>query len=137
MEAKELRIGNYIRVKGETNNALLVRCLDGKLIRTNYLSLQSCEFEPIPLTEEWLVRFGFIKKCDYEQQDWEWGKLSILNSRRGVGLYNYTGDRYLDYWCITFREDVGCGWCDLNEIEYVHQLQNLYFALTGEELELK
>lgn len=69
--------------------------------------------EPIPLTEEWLIKFGFENSnmgfsADYSKDNIE---LNFVN-----GLYEY-GD-----YC---------------KIEYVHKLQNLYFALTGEELTLK
>lgn len=129
----ELRIGNYIEYFYPHEQEWGIH----NVLIEDFEDVEKEYFRPIPLTEEWLLRFGFDRKCDYEQQDWQWGKLCSLNTRRGVGLYNYTGDKYIDYWCVTFREDVGCGWSDLNEIEYVHQLQNLYFALTGEELEIK
>ena len=65
---------------------------------------------PIKLTEEWLVNFGFKKdKIDstYYKGDFE------------VFLTEYF--KYKD--------------SHLRKINYVHQLQNLYFALTGNELQ--
>jgi len=67
--------------------------------------------EPIPLTEEWLVKFGFVWTNGY-------------------------GYRFINGW-IKLKE---CVWksYDLEvEIKHVHQLQNLYYALCQEELTIK
>ena len=152
MRVEELRIGNLIECEQgdvgtvdeirrhpscerDYEHIVKVRLKNSYFTPTEYID----RFKPIPLTEEWLMKFGFEKKVDYEQSEDEWGIISSINSRRGVGLYQ--PDEYKDkcpnYFFVTFREDVGCGWNDLNEVEYVHQLQNLYFALTGEELTIK
>jgi hypothetical protein len=125
MKANELRIGNYVFDRYKITQVDKYFYQSAECFWTN-------EFKPIPLTEHWLFRFGFEKNIDYEQEINEYGKLSESNGRRGVGLYLHEGE-----WFVTFREDVGCGWCELNEIEYVHQLQNLYFALTNDELTIK
>ena len=143
MKASELRIGNWATIKNYVHFDWERRpkeCQVNMFDLNNYIAyhwngtgeeyyykLQDCE--PIPLTEEWLLKLGFEKNIDWEQQINEYGRFSELNSRRGVGLYLHERE-----WRVTFREDVGCGWNELNEIEFVHQLQNLYHALTGEEL---
>lgn len=66
--------------------------------------------EPIPIAEEWFLRFGF------ELFPWGWVKGKFLIT-------------------MGFVLQVGNGLSI--KIENVHQLQNLYFALTGEELTLK
>ena len=114
----ELRIGNWVTI-----HRTELEMLEGDFAYSNDF------YSPIPLTEHWLFRFGFEKQIDYEQSINEYGKFSESNGRRGVGLYLHDGE-----WFVTFREDVGCGWCELNEIQYVHQLQNIYFALTNDEL---
>lgn len=68
------------------------------------------KIQPIPLTEEIILKFGFEKKGDF------WfvkSGIKIENRNNGFSYFRY-----------------------LNEIKIlsVHQLQNLYFALTGEEL---
>ena len=66
-------------------------------------------FEPIPLTEEWLLGFGF-KRTD---------TVGFLSNRK-MGLFKGRGR-----WRVLHHNTA---------VRYVHQLQNLYFALTGEEL---
>ena len=68
--------------------------------------------KPIPLTEEWLLKFGFKKDNNFT-----WVNLEMELMQREDGFWIWLGaDLYL---------------------EHVHQLQNLYFALTGEELIIK
>lgn len=73
--------------------------------------------KPIPLTEEWLFKFGYKK----------------VNT-----LYDTTEvfEKKLSY-TIYFRSGVLSFSFSTQEIKYVHQLQNLYFALTNEELKFK
>jgi len=67
--------------------------------------------EPIPLTEEWLLNFGYTKE---DSNFWNLGHI----------VWEYDGGVFI---------------CNKNGItlKYVHQLQNLYFALTGRELTIK
>jgi hypothetical protein len=76
----------------------------------------------IPLTEEWLVKFGFEKRkahngCYFIN---EWFELT----KNIHGGFSFEFENY-----EVEIPDV--------HLKYIHQLQNLYFALTGEELELK
>lgn len=73
------------------------------------------DMKPIPLTEEWLVKFGF-----------ENGELLVFE---GYVLFKKFPD------IITLEIDGNR--MPLHGFKYVHQLQNLYFALTGEELTIK
>ena len=130
MKASELRIGNYTRlgdrigkVKSIFNTHFQVddeRCISlGNSIQRN--------FEPIPLTEEWLIKLGFVfdgitnEYYDNVHNDVFSGSICI-KKRHGNNKYKWE-----------FR--IGC--IDIRDFNYVHQLQNLYFALTGKELETK
>ena len=72
------------------------------------------EVKPIPLTEEWLERFGF----EYSDLNGDSGLWKIppfqIYGKYNQFIYEYALD-----------------------VNYVHQLQNLYFSLTGEELTIK
>jgi hypothetical protein len=78
-------------------------------------------FKPIPLTEEWLARFGFVSDDYFGRVLYCNGYLSNIRFYNGECVMRVRGSN-----------DVR-----LPKIEYVHQLQNLYFALTGEELTIK
>lgn len=67
--------------------------------------------EPIPLTEDWLIKFGFKDSQKTE----------------GHLLFNWYSDHIGIKGMLGMVKPYKC--------RYVHQLQNLYFALTGEELQ--
>lgn len=122
MKASELRIGNWYKWNAEGKDYYYQA--DAK----DFTSVNIPNFEPIPLTEEWLVSFGFEK------------------NKHGVYLSPYENsinDECFTRMCFDFLEDkmfvVNSNAYDgfYVECNHVHQLQNLYFALTGEELELK
>lgn len=81
--------------------------------------------KPIPLTPEWLERAGFEKKVD-----------GFISTKWHIGINPVTQDYLFDVtWLSNFdRPFYRNGHF---KIDYVHQLQNLYFALTGTELEFK
>ena len=126
MKAKELMIGNYVkdhlgRVQkvSETRSKAYICYLSND----HKLKYKLNTTKPIPLTEEWLVEFGFEKNCNNNYQ---------INYNQVCGL-SITILNYKSWLCnltsTTFYE--------LSNCKYVHQLQNLYFALTNEELTIK
>ena len=120
MKASELRIGNIIQYSEDSVIFKVIGVHEYGLdvendIETTYIELD--QFEPIPLTEEWLFKFGFKKDGKYNSSD-RW--MGIFNQPLIMGNGYLTIPNY-----------------PLTEIKYVHQLQNLYFALTGQELEIK
>jgi len=78
-------------------------------------------FEPISLTEEWLIKFDFGYKSKSSCTEWSIGLFSLTTDHEDE--YGDPTDGY-DKFYYSFEK----------EVKYVHQLQNLYFALTGEEL---
>jgi hypothetical protein len=141
MKANELRIGNLVNHK--TGQCKVVGFY-GEIFRAeniNKIELKSNVFnlQPIPLTEEWLLKLGLFKITKKEDL---WGNDEI-------GVYDFKGKiRWSDFfitsnglkdftlYVATIDDGMESAEC-LNNIIYVHQLQNLYFALTGEELTIK
>ena len=114
MKANELRIGSIVYIGKEINIIELVDFAD--IYENDTLK----QFEPIPLTEEWLINFGF-ELCDNTKYNiWS-------NEHFVITDILMQGDSFL--WFIQEAESL--------DLDYVHQLQNLYFALTGEELTIK
>lgn len=119
MKASELRIGNWVYsdrystdIKVEEISTFGIK-IDGDFFWES-MSL----IKPIKITEEWLSKFGF--------EEYTKGLLShkhkYFNLSKTEGGYYYSPDGYHTTECL---------------IKYVHQLQNLYFALTSEELVIK
>jgi hypothetical protein len=110
MKANELRIGNWFIEYDEPQQ-----------FNGDFYHL--IDIKPIPLTREWVIKLGF--KC-------VWGGSGEDLVFR-YGEYCKTMDliqRSVFKYCLPV------GSCEL-KIEYVHQLQNLYFALTGDELTIQ
>jgi len=123
MKNTELRIGNLISRKdlgnGEDRIESVIE-LGQKLICSGPIKVicQYDEIQPIPLTEEWLLKFGF-EKLNRDVPAYESNNLIMewLFER-------WTGRLYYDAYTSI----------QIIQVNHVHQLQNLYFALTGEEL---
>lgn len=112
-----MRIGNYVSFQNWSP------------YRIEAVDLHHCHYhpeayEPIELSEDILLSLGFV--CDRFQ-------------------YNYETDNFIfsmmfhDAWNIHYKEKVKHIGDEINLSGFwkVHQLQNLYFALTGEELDFK
>lgn len=112
MKVQELRVGNYVYYVDEDANEIPL-CVDLNDICNIECDL-SDSYKPIPLTEEWLVNLGFNKFPNQKIYDRD------------------------DFWYCRLRNGNEWHFEDLECIvKYVNQLQNLYFALTGKELEIK
>jgi len=118
MKASELRLGNLIFSKETQENETMTTISD------EYITFNSITFDypvieeikPVPLTEEWLLKFGFKQKGSfYRIKDSRF--VEVIIHDKGIDVCNHS--------------------ICLPHINHVHQLQNLYFALTNEELTIK
>jgi hypothetical protein len=115
MRATELRIGNLIYLKSKDK---IYEISSGHDIEEIDDAPENFDAKPIQLTEEWLLKFGFVSN-PYKDRYELIAKINIIiECDKTKGL--------VDLYCEQFPH-----------IKYVHSLQNLYFALTGEELTLK
>ena len=112
MKASELRIGNWVNWYNEWHQDLY---FDAQITIDSFNNTDFSRARPIPLTEEWLQKFGFDANQD-------------LYVRGLIMRYNFS---YQIIELVRFETIIDF------KVEYVHTLQNLYFALTGEELILK
>lgn len=135
MENREFRLGNFVFDRR------------GRIIKIDFFehleNELSCKFgqkkendiplveftdkaNPICVNDEWLIKLGFIK---YDQM----GENSFWNyslpNQRCWNIAIFGNDIYVSFGSLN--------WDNCPIIKHVHQLQNLYFALTGQELELK
>ena len=131
MNANELRIGNFLKIGQEHES---YNCL-GKVIKwelSNFYSLEKGYnniewFEPIPLTEEWLLKFGFEKVYDGNYKRYQ---INLLDTN----IYLRPS---LDKWYFGFvNNGQDCEINDCYELEFLHEIQNLIFSLTRKELVL-
>lgn len=141
MKTTELRIGNYVDVINRSHKVHLpfntikkVGSIDFFKVRLYQYDkpfalqpenweVDTSDLSPIPLTVHWLEKFGFKV-----QQNGLWYLLEFSNEKTkgsfGVSYINGT---------IQIGDDVHTQ--AMKSCKYVHQLQNLYFSLSGKELE--
>lgn len=119
MKAHSLRFGNLVMLCFEHKPGWFISSVtdiykDGTIDTdtTQLTGKQKYYWEPIPLTEEWLLKFGLDKDFVPPLDD-EWF-FNIQDNSRDTYVLKKSGTKIL----------------------YVHQLQNLWHALTGEELKL-
>lgn len=143
MKANELRIGNLLSVgnydvKVVEIHHLGVHVFDLEETQDTW-ELFSDRIKPIPLTEEWLLKFGFKKypnlRDTFRQEYYDAFQLdidehTIISFSIPIG-YNHNIRCNYDK---SYRSEEKK---QSYRVKHVHQLQNLYFALTGEELTFK
>jgi hypothetical protein len=110
MTANELRIGNLVDTAVGIIRVEEIPLKSNPLYNTNAL-------HAIPITEEWLLKFGF------ERHPW------------GLVINGLLFRDNIKTPCKELTLEVGNGF--KTKVGYVHQLQNLYFVLTGEELNIE
>lgn len=119
MKINELRIGNYTFHGKSICKVTSIfishfRCTDENGIDHGNSIQES--YHPIPLTEEWLLKFGFENIGGYLWNCRELGENRFINNPYGITHFEIKGHY------------------EKKHIQYVHQLQNLYLDLTGNEL---
>jgi len=134
VNVNELRVNNWVGVGSGPNPWLMEIGEDEMEVLMGARDYHN--YHPIPLTPEILEKCGFENKHkgnpDYFQRyahktsglSW-WIPNQTIKGRKfpNSGLYIDCHDDYYDI--------------PLPHIEYLHQLQNLYFSLTGNELDVK
>lgn len=121
MDTHELRLGNHIMFS-EDGTVFEVTSIDinGMGVRNEdeEIWIEHDVFEPIPLTEQWLLELGFRRHhADYSNDvlyiknvpnnnEFEWG---VYPNELGSGIQ------------IQYRR----------KLKYIHELENIYFSITN------
>lgn len=122
MNASELRIGNIVfEPLNENKRAFEVYELYHEKGYDKINHFNAINFEPVALTEEWLLKFDVRKRFDTAY----------------IPCYSEDCSCAYDLVFDLIKEEPNVLVYNFKKIKYVHQLQNLYFALTGEELQIK
>lgn len=113
MKANDLRVTNFVTSDRITMPIAMIGIDSVQLFtpQGNVIQARLELIKPIPLTGEWVLK--------YKPQLDKWYLYLSGSAAGGFLVYMKKDDFYLLH------------------LKYVHQLQNLYFALTGEELKLQ
>lgn len=116
IQPNELRIGNWVKIVYD-DFYHKIKSIDDFCVKvecdTFYSIIRPTEVQPIPLTDELLKKCGFREIVEKVFVHGE-----MVNLVKGDNGY-----------CLYDRLSI--------DISSLHQLQNIFFALTGKELEVK
>jgi hypothetical protein len=127
MDAKELRIGNWV----ETYTGLLIgNAFSTPRIGYRQVNLQDLEiisklghtYRGISLTSELLDKTSHFKRTKTQNQDFFFNGDNILVRVSDMGLYLHSEVDGSTFW--------------VRHLHHVHELQNAYFMIEGIELEI-
>lgn len=112
LQAKDLRLGNRVNIHIESHDFTggIVTEIKKGSVYVNEIKFDYDALEPIPLTKDWMVKFGYESIQEF---------LCDISEKAS----NY----------LWFEDDIG-----LKRIEsmQIHQIQNLFREFTGTELEI-
>lgn len=118
MKSTEFRIGNIVFDTVHREPITLTSKLIDWAFNNEKTELSPFGFEPIPLTEEWLLKLGF-------EITWSAQGDGTTYELDGFPIHSHDFGKH-------FKE------CQYDvKLKYVHKIQNLYFELTGKELTIK
>jgi hypothetical protein len=138
MKANELRIGNLVFVDNtqywsELKGIYLeVTSISSESVSLSHVNMHPNKYymrysqlleyiQPIPITEELLLKCSLERKAQdtiFDYPTWYLNDSEYMFEADGRFYHNLVN-------------------CDYKEVKYLHQFQNIVFALTGEELEVK
>lgn len=125
----ELRIGNLVfdhlgrvqKVAETREDAYICYLSNGTKLKYKLNTTN-----PIPLSEEWLL------KLDFEKCEGRHGIYFKSPHDKQVRIYFYD-----EKWCIGYVSDNAQGFSTIGSFIHVHKLQNFHFEFVGQELQIK
>jgi len=120
MKAKNLRIGNFITVHN---------CLQEVVELPLPENCTSENTKGIELDINWLNKFGF------SEEEYKKGYTGVDFRTNMIMDFVLTKPKFMGKWQETYCYDLGQH--RFVTVKYVHELQNLFFAITTTELEIK
>lgn len=135
IKPEELRLGNWVHHKDQWSYRQSdqdFKEFDFQWDDRDWYAIGECtmnfeDVSPILLTEEWLLKVGF------ETSGWL-GRWQLQIENNGLIVCS---DDFNEWWVYSGLGDSDSYGFQGAHLKYVHQLQNLYFALTNKELTIK
>lgn len=133
MKANELRIGNYVNIEGDVVKVKEIYEKSIHYANGAYESYATEDFiQPIELTGDILIDIGFKK-----------GYNEIYSKTIKVDFYEYNisyqnvKDNKYSFVAYGYKNGELKRQIRLDNIQYLHELQNVFFSFTNQELEIK
>jgi len=132
MKSNELRIGNFVDLGSRIAKVIEVNhqaCVVVDLEETQDTMEDYERTKGIILTDEWFIKFGFYKDGEYWSRD-------IFDYKYCFRYRDWANNWafYQEYTDSPDPKDDGKKYPISFDIEYVHQLQNIWYSLLHEEI---
>ena len=122
MIKNEIRVGNVVKYYAKEEPIIILDISTGKKKKIDCL-------EGVPLSKDWFKKLGFIEHENEYDTTYE------IEIKDGYKLESVKSLTYTSFLLREVNNVTGDQLFFLpHNIEYVHQLQNLYFSLSGKEL---
>lgn len=119
MNAQELRIGNFVEKSLKSGNGRsVINAIGCQDIVKIYEGTGSFNYAPIKMTEDIIVKCGFVE---------------IFKSEMHATFY--ITDLSFYFWYNDGKQYVNFKGAHI-DCTYIHELQNIYYCLTGKELSI-
>ena len=124
MKGNELRLGNYLQT--DKGDIVVVKLIEYNGVIVAPINEEDYDYYtlPIPLNEEWILKLGF-NECDYKPYD-----NFIIKCNNGY----YNSIKYYEGEWVYNNDKSDASCYTVTCIKYVHELQNLFYALNKTEL---
>jgi hypothetical protein len=138
MKVEELRVGNliYDLTDSVARVDTVSNLFDGPMIEAHSSQMLASKepdcYKPIPLTEEWLLKFGFVKERNLSVPDTS-NEYFYVKDNLMLTCFVFDNRLTIEFHYRSF--DIACYLS--KKLEFVHQLQNLYFELKDKELTIQ
>lgn len=126
IKASELRVGNW--VLDEYTQVMITEILSKHVNHSQAFNCPFDDLEPIPLTPQLLSKCGFAINGDYWYLNFKRecdDQLSYLFVSKAI-------DDPKEMWYYGFQSPLGS--VNINNVYYLHQIQNIIFSLSYNEL---
>jgi hypothetical protein len=128
MQSKDVRIGNWVAhnpSKCKKTNAYFIVSEINTFDKITINGLESEDCEPIPIAEEFFIRFKEVIKVSEEMY---FIPMSCVKAKIHLVWF-------MESWVVELCHEYS-NLPIVLDTEFIHELQNIYFALTGEELRI-
>lgn len=126
LKVKDLRVGNYI-YSSLTESVVEVSTKVLRLMESEIRVKGETTYKGVPITEDILLKCGFSRGLYIDNLFFT--KLDIVNGDYSEIIIDMSD-------CLEVHLDIN-NFSIKVECKYLHQLQNLYYSVTGKELEVK
>jgi hypothetical protein len=128
LNSKDLRIGNlvYYQIEDKFDERKVWK----EVTEIDALDLQNIDkdYSPIPITQDWLIKAGFVEnKYEYSIPISDCGLVTLT-------LIPHDEQHSAFSVCVSQSDEHDVENVFLNEISFWHELQNLYKSISGKEL---